>query len=113
MLDILVDWLTLTLALLGIEHVPKEAEPFVEKATVRYRRGDIGCGKICRALGVHAILGVGVHAITEIASKATITISSSILCSDIWICLKDCTRAVELTIAHEVLVDIGIEQCST
>lgn len=40
-LDILVDLETRSLALLGIEHVPKEAEPFIQKAAIRDWRRDI------------------------------------------------------------------------
>lgn len=112
--DVLVNRLILAFALLGVEHVPEEAEPFVEETAIGYRRWDIRCGQIRWALLVNAVFGICLHAVaTEIACKAAVTVSGSILYSDVWIRLEDCTRTVIKTISHEVFVDVGIEQCST
>src|SRR5262245_23714315 len=61
--DILVDGTISSLALLGVQHVPEETEPLVQKTAVRGRHGEVRRRQVVWPFRVQVVLGIGVHGV--------------------------------------------------
>lgn len=101
------------LTLLGIEHIPEQAEPLVEKRVVH---GRVGNGRLRQSFsttfGVNTVFGVDIHRLSICHNVAVLVATGvgAVLNLDLRIGRQQGARTVVHFIAQEVFVNVGIEK---